>query len=387
MLFIFGLIWIILREPLLLVHARFWAEEGVIFYSSAFLHDFWGNISTVFVGYYTLFNILIVEFAVLFPLEFGPLVTTLAGLIITLIPVYIIAFTQSVFWDNFIKRLFIILLMITFAPPDVWLNTTNIHCYFGVITFLILLVNYDHCSSAQLWFFRIINPMGILTGPEAMFITPAYLWKAYKERSRENIIQAVITVVFSTIQASIIIYCVLYANNYGRTTSFSLLRFIAMYFADGFGMLLPIGGYDKMVIGIPVAIFVAYTVFKRKDIKEVQYLIIAFLTVSVLTVIGALNMYSAPRYSYLPTCILLIFLLYEVLQFVDITSKIYIVKAWMLIIAFSFNIVYYRSKLLVDTEPVKGPPKWKEEVAHWRKDKSYMPEIRPRGGWRIKLSK
>jgi hypothetical protein len=160
-LFIFGIIWIILREPLLFVHTRFWAEEGIIFYSSAVLNTFWENITTVHVGYYTLFNVLITEFAVLFPLESGPLITTLAGFLITVIPVYIIAFTQSVFWNSLFKRLFSILLVITFAPPEIWLNTTNIHCYFGLITFLILLVNtiivlllnYGFSGSSMPWVF------------------------------------------------------------------------------------------------------------------------------------------------------------------------------------------------------------------------------------------
>jgi hypothetical protein len=231
--------------------------------------------------------------------------------------------------------------------------------------------------------------MGILTGPESMFITPAYMWKAYKERSRENIIQAAIAFIFSVIQASIIIFCVLYANNYKRTESFSLAQFITSYFCDGFGMLLPIGINDKKIIGIFVAIFMVYLVFKRRENKEVQYLWIAFLTVSVFSVLGAPGMESAPRYSYLPTCILIIFLLHEVLQFIDIRSKIYFVKVCMLIIAFSFNIVYYRSRLLSHTEPIKGKPVWKEEVARWRKDKSYMPQVRPMpdgGELRMKLS-
>jgi hypothetical protein len=155
-------------------------------------------------------------------------------------------------------------------------------------------------------------------------------------------------------------------------------------------MMLPIGINDKKIIGMFVAAFMLYLFFKRKGIKEFQYLGITFMIVSVFSVLGALGMESAPRYSYLPSCILIIFLLYGVLQFVEVRSKIYLVKICMLIIVFSFNVVYYRSKLLSHTEPVKGPPVWKEEVARWREDKSYMPQVRPvldNGELRMKLSK
>jgi hypothetical protein len=389
MLFVFGLIWIVLREPLLFVHTRFWAEEGTIFYSSAFMNGFLENITALSLGYYTLFNVLISEFAVLLPPESGPLITTLAGFLITLIPVYIIVFTQSLFWDSFYKKLFAILLVITAAPSEIWLNTTCIHCYFGLITFLILLVNYDTASVSQLWFFRIVNGMGVLSGPESMFITPAYVWRAYKERSRESIIQAIITVSFSMIQAGIIIFCILNDNKLGRTQGFSISQFTQTFFCDGFGMMLPVGINDRKIIGIFMALFTVYLIYRRRKNLEIQYISVGFLAVTLFSVLGALGMQSAPRYSYLPTCILILFLLYEVFHFAEMKSGIYMVKVWMLILFFSFTIVYYRSKLVSATEPVKGSPAWKEEVARWRKDKSYMPKIRPvleGSEFRVKLS-
>jgi hypothetical protein len=375
--FFWGLFLIILREPLLFVHTRFWAEEGIIFYSFAYLKSAWENFTTLQVGYYTLFNVAISELAVCFPVEKGPLITTLAAGMVQLIPVAIIAFTQSVLWDNFFKKLILITMFITLSPPEAWLNTTNIHCHFGLIFFLMVFINLEKSSRLQIWIFRLITPIAILSGPEALFIAPVYLYKAYKERKKENIIQAGIVVFFSIIQACIILYSLLYANRYGRAHGFSLSQFFNTFFTDGFGLMLPIGINDRRIIGMIIILPLAYIFWKSRKDKNVQYLFIAFLFVSVFTVLGSLGMESAPRYSYLPSCILILFMISDLYQDTKTHSWIYKAKITALVIIAGFTIVYFRSKLLSTAESVTGEPVWKHEVATWRKDKTYMLQVRP----------
>src|SRR4051812_34313348 len=91
-LFLWGLLLIILRDPLLFVYSRFWAEEGIIFYSFAYLKSAWESFTTLQVGYYTLFNLLVSELAVCFPIEQGPLITTISACLVQLAAISIIVF-------------------------------------------------------------------------------------------------------------------------------------------------------------------------------------------------------------------------------------------------------------------------------------------------------
>jgi len=67
---------IIVRRPELMYQPRFSAEEGVNYFSYAFSHSWFQNLTYPQYGYNTLYNSLATSFAAMFPLETAPLATT-----------------------------------------------------------------------------------------------------------------------------------------------------------------------------------------------------------------------------------------------------------------------------------------------------------------------
>ena len=145
------LLWLILiiliREIKLVTMPRFWAEEGALFYAFAYSHSFFENLTTIHVGYYTLLNVLISSFSVLFPLKYAPYFTTFLGLSIQIISVVVIVFCESKWWNTTLKKVLISIVVIIISPPELWINSTNAHFYLGLITLIILLSDSDSLSS------------------------------------------------------------------------------------------------------------------------------------------------------------------------------------------------------------------------------------------------
>src|SRR6185312_3797584 len=134
--FLWLILIILIREIRLVAMPRFWAEEGALFYVFAYNHSFLENLTTIHVGYYTLFNVLVSSFSVLFPLKYAPYFTTYLGLAIQIISLAIIVFCKSEWWNTTLKKVLISIVVVIISPPELWINTTNSHFYFGLITLL-----------------------------------------------------------------------------------------------------------------------------------------------------------------------------------------------------------------------------------------------------------
>src|SRR6185312_12637056 len=152
-----GILIIVSRGVEIFIHPRIWAEEGKIFYAFARHHTVWDIFTTAHVGYLTLFNSIVSAIqAKLFSVENAATVSVLIGFFVQITPVYIIAFTSNKFWDNSFKKIICMLIVVTVLPPELYVNTTNSHFIFGLITFLIMMIAADALSDFQKYFFRIL---------------------------------------------------------------------------------------------------------------------------------------------------------------------------------------------------------------------------------------
>ena len=174
-LILFGssILMILFRAPALLLYPRLWAEEGTIFYVFARHHTIGEIFTTSHVGYLTFFNSIISLLqAKCFSVEYAPIVSTVAGFLVQLVPVYIITFTSCKFWDNPLKKVLSVFICILTTAPELWLNTTNSHFIFGLITFLLMMVPAQNVSFLFAIFSRILLIIGSLTGPASLFFFP-----------------------------------------------------------------------------------------------------------------------------------------------------------------------------------------------------------------------
>jgi hypothetical protein len=378
------ILFIVLRVPDLLLNPRLWAEEGVIFYAFALHHSLWDIFTTAHVGYLTLFNSIISALqAKVFSVENAVIISTYLGLLVQIIPVYIIVFTNNKFWDNPLKKIVCTLIVIVAMAPELYLNTTNSHFIFGLITFLIMIVSASQLSGMQKHLFRILLFVGGLTGPASIFLSPMFLLKAYRERSKEKYIQAGIISICAIIQAMVILYAILYNNTYHRLSNYNFGRTMFAFFGDNFSMFPhdygsyanPTLFYVCLFLGILMSFFYLYLFIKNRRNNEYLIPLLSFILVAVFSTLGSLDMAGSPRYAYIPTCILLMVIVSEAFDG-RLNKKIYTyITIAILMYSLVVNLYYYKSamKSVYST----SFPKWKEEVAKWRADSTYNPKVHP----------
>ena len=385
---------IALREPALLLYPRLWAEEGVIFYAFALHHSVWDAFTTAHVGYLTLFNSMIsVLQAKVFSVENVAVVSAYMGFLIQLIPVYIIIFTTHTFWNNPLKKIICVFIIIVVAAPELWLNTTNSHFIFGLITFLIMIISAAQLSGIQKHLFRVLLFIGGLTGPASIFLSPVFSLKAYRARSREKYIQAGIISICAIIQAMIILYAILYNNTYHRLSNYNFRHTMFAFFGDNFSMFPhDYGSYANLTIfyiclfsGILMSFSYIYLFIKNRKNNEYLIALLSFILVAVFSTLGSLDMAGSPRYAYIPTCILLMVFVSEAFDGkLNRKKYTYIVTA-ILMASLVIHLYYYKSSMKYISST--NFPKWKNEVAKWRADTTYRPIVHPGtdDGQRIKL--
>jgi len=379
-----SIILIALREPALLLHPRLWAEEGCLFYQFALHHSLYEIFTTAHVGYLTFFNSIVsVLQAKIFLIERAAIVSTYMGFLVQLVPIYIIIFTRHKFWDSPLKKIVYILTVIVVAAPELWLNTTNSHFIYGLITFLIMVTPCVELPKLQKYFFRILLIVGGLTGPASMLFTPLFLLKAYREKSREKYIQAGIMSICALIQAYITVYSVFYNNTYSRLSNHNYTRTLYYYFVDNFSMLPhtstsylhPIIFYVDLFWGLFMAALFMYLLVKTRRDIDCFISLASLLVVGTFSTLGSLNMAGSPRYAYIPTCIFMAIIIYEAFGADMLKIKLKLVTSVVLILCLAANIIYYRYGMRNVYEP--SYPKWADEVIKWRIDKTYAPKIHP----------
>jgi len=363
---------IIFREINLLVYPRFWAEEGQLFYPFALKYSVVTIFATPLVGYLTLFNSIISAIqAKLFSIESAPLLSTYAGFIVQLVPVVIVIFTSHEFWNSAVKKIICSLIIVVLVPPEMFLNTTNSHFIFGLITFLVMVVPAFKLPSFKKYSFRILLIIGGLTGPASMFLSPIFIYKAYREKSKEKYVQAAILSLCAIIQASVIIYTLLYSNNYKRLQPFDLNLTAAAFFTDNFSLNM-----NRMSFGIAMFFLYVYLFIKNRKSFEHRIFLLSFIVISVFSTLGSLNMQGAPRYSYIPTVIFMMMLAFEFfeLKITQLNSS-YLLASVFFVPCFLMSFMCYTYRMQYVYQP--GLPVWKDEVAKYRLDSNYKPIIHP----------
>jgi hypothetical protein len=376
---------IAIRETDLLANPRFWGEEGSVFYAFARHHTVREIFTTPQVGYLTLFNSIVATLqAKVFRAEAAAIVSTYAAFLVQLVPVFLVAFTSHPFWSTPARKLACVLAILLATPPELWLTTTNSHFVFGLITFLVMVIPANSLSRAQRWLFRGLLVLGALSGPASMLVTPAFVLKAYVERSREKSIQAAIQVACAVVQGMTTVYCLAYQSRYPRLVAFDWRMTVEGIFADHFSLgIAVLGTVGAVVLGILVAGYVGILAVRSRHDPEHRIFLLSFLLVAVFSTAGSLHLLGSPRYGYVPTCILLLLLTAE-------ASGLRVGQGrWergaavvLLALSLALNASDYRTRITSQIHSIDHPS-WQDEVARWRADPTHKPRIRPT--WEVEM--
>jgi hypothetical protein len=171
------------RSPYVLLHGRFWAEEGTVYFS----HMKHGNVWFVArpVGYIFAFCNVATWFAAHVPLERAPLVTAWLSLGVIALLVWAALWLPSELLPNAGARIAAATLLVVgpLAVPVVWLNSGNAQTYLGILAILVLFVDVGSLGRGK--FAAIAAMLGLagLSGLYSAALAPLFLFGALRERT------------------------------------------------------------------------------------------------------------------------------------------------------------------------------------------------------------
>ena len=174
---VFGLVLLLLfsRSPNLLIHAQFYAEDGLFWYSQAYNSGWLHSLTVPEVGYLLTMPRIAAGLALLVPFRWAPLVMATVGLIIQALPVPILLSSRLRNWAPLSGR--ILLAAIYVAIPnakEIQIVATNTQWHLGLAMVLVALA-----SSPQTWYGRIFDIALMLaaafSGPFCIVVAPLVL--------------------------------------------------------------------------------------------------------------------------------------------------------------------------------------------------------------------
>ena len=384
LLFISCLILIVFRDVNLLRTPRFWAEEGSLFYSYARHNSISSILINAPLGYLSLINNLVSILQTrLLNVYDAPLVSTLIGLIIQLIPILFILLVNNDLWNSNYKKSIVILFVI-FTPPEMWLNTTCSHFVLGLVSFLILISDPIELSKVKKCIFRILLILGSLSGPSTVILMPVFFVRTYLTKSRESNIQFLIISVLGSIQAFLIAKNMLF-NHSGRFNNFSLSKTLYAFIVDHFSMQVIRTHNMEIFLGLISFLFFLILFFKQRHNKNALLLFLAFALTAIFSTLGSIAMSGAPRYGYISSCILVIIIMQNI-AVTDSTWELKAISNLFFLIIIVVNIATFGTKISRSSF-FSNRPNWHNEIKKWENNKNYLPLISPQGkdSWHIKM--
>jgi hypothetical protein len=195
------------RQPDILTEGRFWAEEAYYF-GQTWALGFRTVVFHSFNGYYSFFNWVASGAAVQVPLEYAPLVTGYASLLVNLTPSALILFAPLTIPLSGWRRAIIALgLAMPNVNVEVWLNIINCQFWFALGAALLLIV--DLRSRKAFLFALFYLPVAALTGPVSVLLTPIYLLRAWWSKDRRWYLMTAILGLGAALQSYVMVTAIL----------------------------------------------------------------------------------------------------------------------------------------------------------------------------------
>lgn len=414
-LIIFAVVLVSIRRiPEILYQPRFYAEEGANFFSYAYSHSLLENLLHPQFGYYSLYNFLITSLATNFTLEVAPLVTTYSAFIMLIIASCTALLIDIPGLDTNLKR-FVVAIYIPLIPYfTIWLNTLGVQYILCVIVYFILLENTSTYINKQSLIIKcFILVIAGLSGVTSCFLTPSFIYKTIKTKSKTYALYSSILIICTLVQLGVFLYAK-FINNADLSGRFVRHDFITQldildkniifFFYDPFfgafsrhfnvfqlldSMIhsnFPLTTNIKMaltpaIIGIAIIMLIAMIVYKTKNRLNTQLFMISFTLVTVLSIIFSINMSGGPRYSFAPSVMLitLITTSYQEQKIINLQRSAIITLLMSMVIMNFIGSPFCKNGFDID-----DCPRWTDEVRIWRQYNAYSLKIWPTP-WEMQL--
>ncbi|MEO5358584.1 MAG: hypothetical protein H7844_14985 [Nitrospirae bacterium YQR-1] len=375
---------IVLRAPVLLTNPSFFSEEGLAYFKYAYENSF---IKSLFVvqpdrGYFEIFTNVAMAMASVVPLKYAPHVSATMAFCAQLIPLAVVLWGRSFFFDNYIKKIVTLLIIIfIISTGQIWITARHSQFFFLLVTFLILIADVQGETKLKVWIYRLLVLTGGLAGVTSCYLTPVYVYRAVAGKCREYIIQAAILIFTSLLQIAVILHSYYTTGFSQRFNDNDFLKICLVYFVEYY--LQPVFGYDlvlvilrNLIFVFPVAIFFVWMIYKSILDVNRRALVVGIIFSSIMLTLTSLDMTGGTRYMYAPG-VMLIVLVFSYVQFNKKTFlKVSSIAAFALTVtALTTSMIEYklRMKIYVNAKW----PDWKAEVAIWEKDENHPIKIWP----------
>ena len=424
---------IILRYPSLIFEPRFWGEERLYYETFLQVNSWWEGFDALqYPAYFTLSRHA-AFFSSLVPLKSAPLITTLFGFIMLLLPVIIIFFTDSKYWRTLEQKIILSLFLVfSCSTGEIWLNATNTHFILPITTFLILLDENLKSLTKRLFYFFLIF-VGALHGPYSLLISPFFLIRYLRFKEKTVFYYCLILLIFGSIHilwfyASSLVG----TGNENRLSSESISEELSIiqrliyliqfnvvfaflgYFASlGFRIIMelvnfgadssyyitviqilsleaenlpsvPLLSLSLIQLAVNTSVFgllgfAFLKLFRISDSDENINFISLFIYLSVAISFLSIGGHGGFRYSYITSFVFLFFIYHKFF----ITNGVYFgknIKTILVMLPILIGVLefyprmlsYTPSVLFSSTEKIEWP-NWSDEVAKWEKNPEYKP--------------
>jgi hypothetical protein len=197
----FCVLLILIRAPYLFLDARFWAEEGCVYFKYAYKNGikilYWMDDT----GYFYLFANLAAWIATMVPLAVAPYITTVLAFFVQVMLLVAILFLPSKLFTSVYSK--IIASIFTVLGPcivsEVWLNTINSQVFFGLIGICVLFSDNIQLKKKEFCAWMIILVIASLSGAYCFVLVPFFVIKYYLGNKKAKV-EMIIMIITATIQ-------------------------------------------------------------------------------------------------------------------------------------------------------------------------------------------
>lgn len=290
---------------------RLWAEEGSLFYSNAYIHGILYSFQHPYLGYFALLNNTIGALLTFVAIYYVPFITMFLGLLIQQIPVVIVFFLKSKYWDTTLKKVLFALFYTLSIPYELWSNTTCSHFILGLSCLLLVLVDYTSLTRKSFLAILFLVVVSMLSGPSACFATPFIILRALVEKDKRIIILAIVAFAASLFQLYYVVFEGYAYTQSQRWGQFDFFRFIQQIAINGYSFIIPTNGIYRIIIVVAVLTTVAIGMLhsSAEDRKKCLMILAMQFLVVLISAKGALLQTVSPRYSFSPSNLLFIVML------------------------------------------------------------------------------
>ncbi len=388
---------VVLRIPGLVLHPRFWAEEGRVYFSNACAFPWQVVLFRSEVGYLNLAaNVAALLAHSLVRLENAPSVTTGFALLLQSLPAIVLVRARDA-WLRSPPVLLVAVALVALAPlcDEIWLSTSISQFHIMLAAALCLALNVP----AGRWRHGRALVLGLapLCGPGSVALVPLFFARAAIDRSRDRLAQAACLGIGAGLQI-LVFYIPAAARQHGLPAA----DFAAIFAVKQLAVPFLGGALAKQVAGSlagqlaggawPWAAFWAAglvgaamaVALRRRPVPAATWMVLAGGALAVLSYGGALggtrglvSELAGQRYAFAPNALFALAVLCLAASGRAGDSRVFsrvagFVAVWGLAVGVM--------QLALPHNPLfTTGPDWQSEVAAWRADNTHPLAIWPRG--------